>query len=65
MESAAEQFSRLPEQFFVAPWKQIEALALDSTGRVWVTTEGSPARLGRLLLAPAQSDKTATQPTGP
>ncbi len=31
-------------------WKQIEAIAVDSKSNVWVTTEGIPARLGRLSL---------------
>ena len=49
---------RSPEELRVPRWKQIEAIAVDASGRAWVTSEGVPARLGRLKEMPSvQSDE--------
>ncbi len=50
-----------PERIRVPPWKQIEAIAVDSNGRVWVTTEGRPARFGRLSLPQNIEPNTRSQ----
>lgn len=44
----AEQFSQLPELWAVPPMPQIEAVAAQTDENVWVTSEGTPATLGRL-----------------
>lgn len=46
---------RLPEPIPVPPLKQIEALAIDSTGQAWVTSEGHPTAMQRLTKPATQS----------
>lgn len=45
------RIGRLPQTFELPRWKQIEAAALDNRSRLWVTTEGTPALLGRVDLS--------------
>ncbi len=49
-EPVATQLMRVAEGFDVPRWRQIEAIAVEDPERIWVTTEGSPARMGRLRL---------------
>jgi hypothetical protein len=51
-QSIAETLGQTPIDYPLPKWKQIESLAVDLKGRVWITTEGLPAKLGRL--APRQ-----------
>ena len=44
----AVQLAGLPEPHEMPRWKQIESIAVDAAGDVWVTSEGSPTPLGRL-----------------
>jgi hypothetical protein len=53
----AEQVAQLPRPYPTPRWKQIESIAIDQTHDVWLTSEGSPAPLGRL----PQSDQRSTQ----
>ena len=46
--SVREQFSSVAEAIELPRWKQIEAVAFDQRGNIWVTSEGSPAPLIRL-----------------
>ena len=46
--SVREQFLAVPDAVELPRWKQIEAVAIDPLGHVWVTSEGSPAPLTRL-----------------
>lgn len=47
-DALAQQLARVPEIYSVPKWKQIEAISVDHRSRVWITTEGSPAFLGRI-----------------
>ncbi|MCO8120216.1 hypothetical protein NHH03_00580 [Stieleria sp. TO1_6] len=47
--SLPARLSQLPEMIELPKLKQIEAIAVDPAGRVWVTSEGKPARLQRVL----------------
>ena len=42
------QFSALPDPYELPRWRQIEAVAIDRSNSVWVTSEGKYAPLGRL-----------------
>ena len=44
----AWQLKQLPIAHELPRWRQIEAVAIDANQDVWVTSEGSPAPLGRL-----------------
>ena len=44
----SKQLGRLPQPFELPRWKQIEAVAVDAARNTWLTSEGSPAQLGRL-----------------
>jgi hypothetical protein len=46
--SIARQLTLLPESHELPRWKQIESVAVDAENDIWVTSEGSPAPLGRL-----------------
>jgi hypothetical protein len=46
--SLASLFDQTPALHQLPRWKQIEAIAVDPDSRVWVTSEGKPARIGRL-----------------
>ena len=46
------RLSGQPEVVRLPKWKQIEAIAVDSNRDAWVTTEGVPAKLGRLSHRP-------------
>ena len=48
-QSIVEQLAGVPEFHELPRWRQIEALAVDQQHQVWLTSEGSPARLGRLI----------------
>ncbi|WP_197231384.1 hypothetical protein [Novipirellula artificiosorum] len=50
--SLAAQLNSLPEPAELPPWRQIEAIGVDAKGDVWVTSEGSPASFGRILIPP-------------
>ncbi len=43
-----KQLGALPEPHELPRWRQIEAVAIDTANNVWLTSEGSPAPLGRL-----------------
>lgn len=45
-----KQLAKLPKAIDLPRWKQIEAVAVDREHQVWVTSEGSPAPLGRLRI---------------
>ncbi len=45
-----QQLAALPKAIDLPRWKQIEAVAVDREHQVWVTSEGSPAPLGRLKI---------------
>ncbi|TWU01801.1 hypothetical protein [Neorhodopirellula pilleata] len=47
-DTLALQLARVPEAYSVPKWKQIEAVSVDHRSRIWITTEGTPAFLGRL-----------------
>lgn len=47
-EAVAKQLSRVARGYDLPRWRQIEAVAVEGPERVWVTTEGIPARLGRI-----------------
>ena len=47
-ESVGAQLARNPQVYALPRWKQIEAVAVDASNRVWVTTEGKPAWLGQI-----------------
>lgn len=49
------QLSAVPRHIRMPAWKQIEAISVQSLDRVWVTSEGVPAQLGRLSLIPRTS----------
>ena len=53
-EDLRSQFGRLPHACGLPRWRQIEAIAVQEAGRVWVTTEGAPAKLGRLTCGPGE-----------
>ena len=46
----AEQLKQLPTARDLPRWRQVEAVAVDGDQNVWVTSEGSPTPLGRLIL---------------
>lgn len=48
-ETIETMLRRLPEPVTLAPLKQIEAIAFDDTGQAWVTSEGRPAPMQRLV----------------
>lgn len=48
-ETIETMLHRLPEPVTLAPLKQIEAIAFDDAGQAWVTSEGSPAPMQRLV----------------
>jgi hypothetical protein len=52
------QLGGLPESYELPRWKQIEAVAIDRTQSIWVTSEGKRTPLGRLSpdALSAQSD---------
>jgi len=51
-DSLADVFRRLPQSVDLPKLKQIEAIAADSRGRLWVTSEGQPAFLQRVNFRP-------------
>lgn len=61
-ESIAGQLARLPQAYELPRWKQIESIAVDETGDAWLTSEGAPAPLGRLLQERSPAHKTSTSP---
>lgn len=42
-------FSQIPQQIDMPKLKQVEAIAVDDKGRVWVTSEGRPTKLQRVV----------------
>ncbi len=46
--SLRQQLIQTPSVVKLPAWKQIEAIAVDHDGRVWVTSEGKQAPMGRL-----------------
>lgn len=46
--SLQDQLAAVPAAFSMPQWKQIESIGVDDQSRIWVTTEGSPAKLGML-----------------
>lgn len=60
----ARQIKQLPDAFDLPRWRQVEAVAVDEDQNVWITSEGSPTPLGRLVLEPSDSrDKAAANQT--
>ena len=60
-QSFAQQCKQLPEAFDLPKWRQVEAVAVDQDQNVWLTSEGSPTPLGKLVLEPTGSgDKNST-----
>ncbi len=49
-----QQISVVPTTRELPRWRQIESIAIDRVGDLWITSEGTPAPLGRL---PAMDDK--------
>lgn len=47
-----ERLKRIPEIVELPKLKQVEAIAVDDQGRIWVTSEGSPAKLQRVIVSP-------------
>jgi len=45
-----QQLKQMPTAMDLPRWRQVEAVAVDGDQNVWVTSEGSPAPLGRLIL---------------
>ncbi|QDV46155.1 hypothetical protein Enr13x_60590 [Stieleria neptunia] len=43
---------QMPEIVDLPKLKQVEAIAVDDQGRVWVTSEGIPAKMQRIVFAP-------------
>lgn len=54
--SFLELLGKPPEIQALPRWKQIEAIAVDSRSNVWVTSEGVPAKLGKLARARQADD---------
>lgn len=52
--AVGQQLSGLPGLHGVPLWKQIEAIAVERTGAIWITSEGAPTPLGRLRLESAE-----------
>ncbi len=50
-EPFGEWIKRVPKVNELPKFKQIEAVAVDANGDVWVTSEGSPAKLSRVEIA--------------
>ena len=49
-EPIAAQLKRVGSAFELPRWKQIEGVAVDRQSSLWITTEGRPAKMGRLKL---------------
>ena len=45
-----QQLKQLPTAMDLPRWRQIEAVAVDGDQNIWVTSEGSPAPMGRLIV---------------
>ncbi|MCP4889704.1 MAG: hypothetical protein GY904_24240 [Planctomycetaceae bacterium] len=45
----SDQFSALPKPIELPRWRQIEAFAVDPSEQLWLTSEGSPTPLGRII----------------
>jgi hypothetical protein len=43
------RLSQIPQMVELPDLKQVEAIAIDDLGRIWVTSEGEPARIQRVL----------------
>ena len=56
-ESIRQRLSRNPKAHELPHWKQIEAVAVQHASAVWVTTEGSPPRLGRIRIPAETTNK--------
>ncbi|TWT73266.1 hypothetical protein [Allorhodopirellula solitaria] len=56
--SLTTQLASIPTAVDMPRWRQIEALAVDADSQVWITSEGHPAKLGRL---PMFSDSAASE----
>ena len=50
-EPFGEWIKRVPQVIELPKFKQIEAVAVDANGDVWVTSEGRPAKLSRVEIA--------------
>ena len=48
-EPLARQIRQLPDAFDLPKWRQVEALTVDEDQKVWITSEGLPTPLGRLM----------------
>ncbi len=47
-----EVLGRIPVRYPLPQYKQIEAIAFDAEGQLWVTSEGEPLRLGKVSVDP-------------
>lgn len=56
-ETLETMLRRLPEPVTLAPLKQIEAIAFDAKGHAWVTSEGRPALMQRLVTDASEPDQ--------
>ena len=58
--SLRAQLAQTPEVFKMPAWKQIEAIAVDQAGGVWVTSEGNRAPMGRLKCMKSSKNSAST-----
>jgi hypothetical protein len=61
--SLRQQLAQNPIVVKLPAWKQIEAIAVDPSGDVWVTSEGKRAPLGRLKCLKLNKNSTSILPT--
>jgi len=61
----SEQLAKLPEPIELPRWRQIEAFAVDSSRKLWLTSEGSPTPMGRIPDGHTPGHHTDTNGPGP
>ena len=64
-EPFGEWIKRVPDVNELPKLKQIEAVAVDASGDVWVTSEGSPAKLARVEIANEEIANETPSKKGP
>lgn len=60
--SVAVQIQQSPEMISLPQLKQVEAIAIDQQGRAWVTSEGSPTPLRRVVRQKPRPQRIDTTP---
>ncbi|KAA1261017.1 hypothetical protein LF1_35600 [Rubripirellula obstinata] len=60
--SLRQQLAQTPSVVKLPAWKQIEAIAVDHEGGVWVTSEGKQAPMGRLKCLKSNKSTTSIPP---